>query len=153
MSDSPTRRRIEAEIVALHRFLAGWLSGSLPANEAAFAAGLEARLHPGFVNIQPAGRLLRREDLLRQIRAGHGASPGFAIGIRAVTLRHALDQARLYLATYEEYQNGARNSARAENARLSTVLFEDTPDGRLVLRHIHETWLPEDKHAPANFRF
>ena len=153
MADDPIRQRVAQEIVALHGFLAGWLNGALPASEAGFAAGLEARLHPDFVNIQPAGELLRRDELLRQIRAGHGASPGFKIEIRAVTLQQVMDQGSAVLATYEEYQKGARNSARAENARLSTVLFERKSDERLIWRHIHETWLPDDKHDPANFQF
>ena len=54
MADDPIRQRVAQEIVALHGFLAGWLNGALPASEAGFAAGLEARLHPEFVNIQPA---------------------------------------------------------------------------------------------------
>ena len=64
-----------------------------------------------------------------------------------------MDQGSAVLATYEEYQKGARNSVRAENARLSTVLFERKSDERLIWRHIHETWLPDDKHDPANFQF
>lgn len=153
MTDDPVQKRVEQEIADLHSFLTDWLNGAMPASAANFAAGLEARLHPGFVNIQPSGELLRRDDLLRQIRAGYGASPDFKIKIRAVRLHHALDQASTILATYEEYQKGARNSARAENARLSSVLFEDRSDEGLIWRHIHETWLPDSNHDPVNFRF
>lgn len=144
---------VESEIKRLHRFLEDWLSGSAPQTDAAFAEGLTDSLHPAFVNIQPAGIPLGRDLLLDQIRDGHGASPDFRIRIDNVEVRQTLDQGGTILATYEEYQKGARNSARSNNARLSSALFQREASGRLVWLHVHETWLPEANHDPANFRF
>lgn len=144
---------VEREIERLHRFLGDWLNGTAPGTDDAFAEGLENRLHPAFVNIQPAGVALGRDELLDQVRDGHGASPNFCIRIRNVVVRQSLDGAGTILATYEEYQKGARNSARSDNARLSSALFQREPNGRLAWLHIHETWLPEAKHAPVNFQF
>lgn len=144
---------VEREIERLHQFLEDWLNGSVPGTEAVFVESLADILHPAFVNIQPAGVLLERDKLLDQIRKGHGASPDFRIRIRNVVVRPTLDSAGTMLATYEEYQKGARNSARSENARLSSALFQRDPDGRLVWLHIHETWLPEANHLPTCFQF
>ncbi len=153
MSNDPAADPIEREIKRLHQFLENWLNGSAPDRDAVFAEGIEDILHPAFVNIQPAGILLERGQLLDQLRAGHGASPDFRIRIRNVVVRQSPDRAGTMLATYEEYQKGARNSARSDNARLSSALFHRDANGRLVWLHIHETWLPEAKHAPASFRF
>jgi hypothetical protein len=153
MPNDPIPGLVAREIEGLHKFLEDWLNGTAPATDEAFAEGLADRLHLSFVNIQPAGLVLERGDLLEQIRSGHGKSPDFRIRVRNVELRHRCPDAGTILATYEEYQKGARNSARACNARLSSALFERTADGRLVWLHVHETWLPEAKHDPAGFRF
>ena len=41
MPDTQVLDRAEREIKALHAFLEGWLSGSLPARDDEFTAGLE----------------------------------------------------------------------------------------------------------------
>lgn len=153
MPKAPAPDLVEHEIKRLHQFLEDWLNGSVAETDAAFAEGLADRLHPAFVNIQPAGIALGRDDLLDQIRAGYGASPDFRIRIRNVVVRQTLDSASTILATYEEYQRGARNSARSDNARLSSALLQGDANDRLVWLHIHETWLPEAKHGPACFQF
>ena len=143
--------RVDAEIRRLHRFLENWLNGTLPGTEDELEKHLTSRLHPEFFNIQPAGIVLTRDALVRQIRFGHGASPDFAIHIRNVTVRHHVDAHRV-IATYEEYQRGAQKSARANNARLSTALFDLTAEDA-IWHFIQETWLPEANHAEENFQF
>lgn len=145
--------RVRAEIERLHRFLTEWLNGTVAGTEDVLRDGMTDCLHPGFINIQPAGVVLDRETILDQIRSAHGRSPEFRILIRNVQLHHALGNGDGLLATYEEYQRGARNSARAENARLSTAVFADTDDGGLTWLHIHETWMPDAAHAPEHFDF
>ncbi|MGI9405163.1 MAG: hypothetical protein ACR2O4_02230 [Hyphomicrobiaceae bacterium] len=147
----PDEKSIAAEIVALHEALAVWLSGRCPHVNAFFEKEFRARFHPEFFNIQPAGIVLTRADLLHTLDNGYGRSRDFHIRIRNVQLRQIM--APLILATYEEYQTGAQNSARSNNARLSSVLFEKHEDGRLLWRAIHETWLSEENHAAANFAF
>ena len=153
MTASNLRHRVTQEVEALHQFLEGWLNGSLPATDEVFADGIANRLHPMFSNIQPAGIALTGTDLLRQLKGGHGASPAFRIRIRNAKIQHHLADTGAILATYEEFQKGARNSARADNARLSSVLFSRGEDGRLVWLHLHETWLPDDRHLPGLFEF
>lgn len=149
-SDSLTEA-VAGEIAALHLFFEQWLNGSLPDSDDVFAKGLERRLAPGFVNIQPAGLVLSRADLIGQIRRGHGASPEFRIRVAEVALRHRLEEASLIQATYREYQRRARNSA-ADNARISSVLLRRRGADFLWL-HIHETWLPADALPADAFRF
>jgi len=153
MPNDPVLNLVELEIKRLHQFLEGWLNGGAQRSEAVFTESLTDILHPAFVNIQPAGILLGRDQLLDQIRDGHGASPDFRIRIRNVVVRQSLDSAGTILATYEEYQKGARNSTRSDNARLSSALFQRESNDRLIWLHIHETWLPEAKHAEACFQF
>ena len=150
--DDPTEAA-KSEIERLHAFLSGWLNGTLANTDAVFRDGIEDRLHADFFNIQPAGRLLTAPELLEALRAGWGKSPDFDIRIRNVRIHTVIEDARLILATYEEYQRGAQNSDRAENARFSSVLFQSNPNGQLTWVHIHETWLPEEKHDPALFAF
>jgi len=111
----------------------------LACDEAAFASALEQRLAPSFYNIQPAGIVLSRDDLIASVRKGYAMSPNFAIGVSQVRVRHEPAEG-LVLATYMEHQRGARNSA-AENGRLSTVLLQAGERGFTWLS-VHETWLP-----------
>ena len=124
------------EIVRLHRVIDGWFRGELDATrlEPDFADAL----HPEFENIQPSGLVLSKADLLEPIRSAHGANPDFRIDIEEPRLLGTWPG--LILATYVEFQTGARNSA-AENRRRSTVLFETGP--RLIWRHLQETGLPK----------
>lgn len=146
-----TLERANAEIKRLHRFLEDWLNGTLPNNDAELEAHLTSKLQTDFFNIQPAGNVLTRDALIRQIGSGYGASPNFGIHIRNVAVRHEIDVGYV-TATYEEYQRGAKKSAHSNNARLSTALLHF--DGDTATWHfIQETWLPEANHAPENFQF
>ncbi len=147
------QQRVQSEIIALHKFLSGWLSGTLGKGEQVFDLGLRSRLAPGFSNIQPAGVFLTGEDLLAQVYAGHGKSPGFDIRIDNVRIIDHHESTARILAVYEEYQKNARNSERNSNARISTVLFQESAHQNLTWLHIHETWLPEINHAPERFDF
>ena len=142
---------VAREIAALHLFLEQWFNGTLSDSDDVFAAGLERRLVPGFVYIQPAGLVLLRADLIEQIRPRHGASPEFRIRVAEIALQDSVGTGPLILATYHEYQRGARNSA-ADNARLSSVLLRrEGADFRWL--HIHETWLPAEALPADAFRF
>ena len=140
-ADTGLVAEIAHEIEEVHRFLSDWFRGEVPNTDQAFAAGLRDRLAPGFENIQPAGRILQRDELLDAIEAGHGTSPAFRIAISDVRLRYASEDRSTVLATYVETQTGARQSA-PENARISSVWMNRTADGTLQWLHIHETGVP-----------
>ena len=124
-----------AEIIRLHVFISGWFRGEIA--EDRFEPEFAGALHTAFENIQPSGAVLGRAGLLDPIRAAHGTNPDFRIAIEAP--RVIAQYPGLILATYVEFQTGARNSA-PENRRRSTVLFETRE--RLVWRHLQETGLP-----------
>ena len=124
-----------SEIVRLHDFLGAWFRGEAAADR--FDPDFADVLHADFENIQPSGTVLSRADLLEPIRVAHGANPDFRITIEEPRLVAAWPG--LILATYVEFQTGARHSM-PENRRRSTVLFETGP--RLTWRHLQETGLP-----------
>ena len=144
MQTSPElSERVKQEIEAVHDFLAAWFRGELEPTDAVYGAGLADRLASDFVNIQPAGTLLTRSQLLEPIKAAFGANPDFRISIADVAVRYADMAAGLVLATYVEHQDGARNTTPPANTRISTVLFRvDAPAGPLTWLHIHETAVP-----------
>lgn len=135
---------IREEIEAVHRFISAWFRGDVPRSADGFAAGLGDRLSPGFVNIQPAGRVLTRDVLLASIENSHGANPRFRIEIGDVQIRY-IGGDDLVLATYVERQSGALQS-KPENARISSVVMRRRPGtGALEWLHIHETAVPTDR--------
>ena len=135
---------VREEIEALHAFISAWFRGEEPDTNEAYAAGLADRLAPGFVNIQPAGRVHERDGLLASLRDGHGTNPEFRISISKTRLHHLDEASGLVLATYVETQSGARHSHPPTNARLSTVLMRRTGTGALEWLHVHETAVPVD---------
>lgn len=136
---------VREEIEALHDFISAWFRGEEPNTDETFATGMADRLASGFINIQPAGRVLERDDLLESLRDGHGANPEFRISISQTRLHHVDAGAGLVLATYVETQSGARHSHPPTNARLSTVLMRRTGTDALEWLHVHETAVPVER--------
>lgn len=138
--DTGLQQAVRAEIEAVHDFLTAWFRGDIADDRETFDDQLTARLAPGLVNIQPAGKVLPRDELLDGIRKAHGANPAFAIQIHNVRIRGAFDPNGLVLATYVELQSGAMNTTPPDNARISTVLLQRDPgENRFSWSHIHET--------------
>jgi hypothetical protein len=126
-----------AEIVELHDFFQGWLTGSLPATDEAYARLVDTTAQE-FLLITPDGGRMLRERLLPELRAGHGSRLGWQMWVENAELRFR--GAELVVATYEEWQ---RHADGATTARLSTAVFREragTPNG-LAWLHVHETWL------------
>jgi hypothetical protein len=128
-----------AEIVELHAFFEGWLGGTTPPTDAAYARLVDT-MAPEFAIVTPGGERILRDQLLAQLRAAHASRPGWKIWIEDADLR--LRQGELTIVTYEEWQRHADGTV---TGRLSTVIFRaraGTPNG-LEWLHVHETWLPE----------
>lgn len=138
---------VRQEVESLHKFLQGWYMGILAKDS--FETDFLAQISPGFVNIMPGGSVLGLEDLADAVKKGYGSNPDFRIAVRNVVVRHELPGHAL--ATYEEYQKGAKNSAASNNGRVSTALFA-TGD-KLKWLHIHETWMPPEKTPAKAFDF
>jgi len=129
------------EVLDLHRFLVGWLTGALPPSDAVFARFYDV-MAPDFVIINPRGVVSARDALCAELRAAHGVHGGprkaFSIRIDDALSRPISDSHAI--VTYQEWQElGGQTSAR-----ISTALFRAknaTPNG-VEWMHLHETWLP-----------
>lgn len=149
---------VREEVERLHAFISGWFRGEVSESNALFEASFASRLAPELINIQPAGAVLTRAELMEGIRAGYGANPDFRITISEVMLRwsSAAGEARVTeegvhsgdvggdsvvaLATYREFQEGAKQTVPPDNTRVTTVLMRlgGPGEGPLWL-HLHET--------------
>ncbi|MDD9933976.1 MAG: DUF4440 domain-containing protein [Myxococcales bacterium] len=136
-----TAQDVEREVIELHEFFVDWFNGTCSSDDATFEQRFGAHLTEGFYYVMPGGIQLTRASLQDSLRQAHGSNPDFRIQVRNVSVRFEGRDA--VLATYTEHQQGARNSERSDNVRLSTVLFVRDGD-RLRWHHIQETWAPTD---------
>lgn len=139
--------KVRNEVEALHRFFVGWFSGKLPLN--AFELEFLARFDREFRLIPPAGVLLTLDKFKTALYRSHASNPDFRIAIRNVKVHQLLDGH--ILATYEEWQRNALASKPPDNARIATVIFNNTQPLRWI--HVHETWLPESIASAGPFDF
>jgi hypothetical protein len=133
---------IEREVTGLHRFFEDWFAGRCPREEAALASHFVGRLDPGFLLIDPTGRVAGAARLGSELWAGHGTGDGFEIGVDELRCRHADGQ--IAIATYREWQRNAVRSTPADNGRVVTALFRFDESAANQLRWVlvQETWLP-----------
>jgi len=127
------------EVVSLHEFFVGWLTGSLVESDEVFGRFVDA-LHPEFSMIPASGMVLDRDAVLASVRAGHGtADASLAIEIRDVV--ECLISGDAVVVRYEEWQfiGGGVDSRRVSSA----VLVRSPGTGDAVRwRHLHETFGP-----------
>lgn len=138
---------IRREIVDLHGFFTDWFNGT--ADRSKLDECFISRLHPELIFIPPEGNVLRAAQLKAGFEQSYGANPGFRIQIRDVEIRHDLGDH--ILATYSEWQKGAKASEHANNARLTSVVMAKGDPMTWV--QLQETWLPEEVRAAASFDF
>ena len=141
---------IANEIGRLHDFFTSWYNGTC--EQSTYDTECGNHLSANFLNVQPGGARLNREVFGAAIKGGYGVNPAFKILTRNAEIRAELETGKIWLVTYEEYQKGAKFSPN-HNARFSTLLIERRADNDFLWHHIHETWLPEDHHAPHLFEF
>ncbi len=134
--------RCEAEVLGLHRFLEGWVTGVLPRTEDAFER-FKGVMAEGFAIVSPGGVTSGRDELFAELERAHGTlaggEKGFRIWIEDVRCRHV--EGVLALVTYAEYQERSGETT----GRRASALFrrkDGTPNGVEWL-HLHETWLPD----------
>ena len=127
------------EVVSLHEFFVGWLTGSLEDADQVFGRFVDA-LHPEFSMISPSGVELDRGAVVASVRAAHGtADASFTIEIRNVV--ELLVSGDAVVVSYEEWQfvGGGVTSCRVSSAVL--VRSPGTVDV-VRWRHLHETLRP-----------
>ncbi|WP_299590519.1 hypothetical protein [uncultured Tateyamaria sp.] len=131
-----TLELVAKEIVDLHDFFTEWFNGTAARDQ--LEPRFVSRLHKDVQFIPPEGHVVGGEALKEGIARGYGTNANFRSHIRDVNVRY--ERGDLVLATYTEFQTGAKVSAEARNARITTVLIE--MNAPLTFLHIQETWLP-----------
>ena len=91
---------------------------------------------------------LEQPALVEAIGGAFGTNPDFRIAITDV--RVVRDLGDTVMATYTEWQTGAKRSA-TQNGRFTSVLMTKAAPHRWL--HIHETWLPEAEQAAGDYDF
>ena len=121
------------DVLSTHVLIREWLSGEATAAEN--CADLLARFSPGFTMVAPGGMRLDHAGLTTFFQGAGGSRPGLAM--RIADLQLIQESATGATVSYREFQSlpGAENTER-----WSTVVYEKTPDGALLWRHLHETW-------------
>ena len=122
------------DVLSTHALIREWLSGE--ATAPAHCADLLARFAPAFTMVTPGGKQLDHAGLTKFFRAAGGSRPGLQMRLSDLVLIQ--DSAAGAIVSYRECQSlpGGENTER-----LSTVVYDKTPAGALLWRHLHETWV------------
>ncbi|UQV46302.1 DUF4440 domain-containing protein [Janthinobacterium lividum] len=122
------------DVLSTHVLIREWLSGAATAPE--HCANLLTRFSPDFTMVAPGGIQLDGAGLTTFFRAAGGSRPGLVM--RITDLKVIQESAAGATVSYREFQSlpGAENTER-----LSTVVYDKTPAGSLLWRHLHETWV------------
>ncbi|KAB8057534.1 DUF4440 domain-containing protein [Janthinobacterium sp. FT14W] len=121
------------DVLSTHVLIREWLSGEATAPE--HCAALLARFSPDFTMVSPGGKPLDHAGLTAFFQGAGGSRPGLLMRIFDLTLIQ--DSATGASVAYREYQSLPGGDS---TARLSTVVYDKTPAGTLLWRHLHETW-------------
>ena len=122
------------EVLSTHALIRDWLSGEAATPE--YCAQLLAHFSPAFTMVAPGGKQLDHAGLTAFFRAAGGSRPGLQMRLSDLVLIQ--DSAAGASVSYREYQSLPGGDS---TERLSTVVYEKTPAGALLWRHLHETWV------------
>ncbi|MEM7346492.1 MAG: hypothetical protein AAF485_19800 [Chloroflexota bacterium] len=129
------------EVIELHQFFEGWLSGTLPNTEENFQRVAQV-LAETFTMVSPAGEELDQPPMINYLRDGWGARSSLKIWVDQCRILNETPE--LIVARYEEWQQVAGGE---ETVRVSTAVFRDAPDtpNGVTWLHVHETWATSAK--------
>ncbi|MGK5044569.1 DUF4440 domain-containing protein [Janthinobacterium sp. GB4P2] len=122
------------DVLSTHVLIRAWLAGETTAPD--HCAALLARFSPDFTMVAPGGQQLDGAGLTTFFRAAGGSRPDLAMRITDLTLIQ--ESAAGASVTYRECQSLPGGDS---TERLSTVVYDKTPAGTLLWRHLHETWV------------
>ncbi|WP_426618376.1 DUF4440 domain-containing protein [Pseudomonas rustica] len=123
------------EVIQAHEAIERWFAVE---GDDAELERLLARFSPEFSMISPLGRMLNFEALSGLFRMAEGKKRGFKIELSELC-GIALHE-RGATVSYREQQTDASG---LHTDRRSTVVFEQTAVGRVVWRHLQETFCAE----------
>ena len=121
------------DVLSTHALIRDWLSGEAATPE--YCAQLLAHFSPAFTMVAPGGKQLDHAGLTKFFRAAGGSRPGLQMRLSGLVLIQ--DSAAGASVSYREYQSLPGGDS---TERLSTVVYDKTPAGALLWRHLHETW-------------
>ena len=121
------------DVVSTHELIRDWLAGAT--TNAALCTALLARFAPGFSMISPTGKVLDKAGLAAFFNTAAGSRPGLHMQIADLVLLQQSEHGATVSYRERQTQAGAQPTER-----WSTVVYEKTPEGRLLWRHLHETW-------------
>lgn len=127
-------KRYFDDVLSTHVLIRQWLGGE--ATAPAHCADLLARFSPDFSMISPGGKQLDAAGLTAFFQSAGGSRPGLQMHISDLVL--VQESAAGASVTYRECQT---LPGGASTERLSTVVYDTTPAGTLLWRHLHETWV------------
>ncbi|SDS72028.1 hypothetical protein SAMN05216598_2525 [Pseudomonas asplenii] len=120
------------QVIETHEIIEQWFAGKVTK---AVLEPLLARFSPEFSMVTPAGRQLDKSGLAELFASAGGRRSGCRITLGELEVV-ALHDAGATLH-YREWQ---ADDSGTKTDRLSTVVFEKTADGRVLWRHLHETF-------------
>jgi len=120
------------EVIQAHEAIERWFAEE---QEEAALERLLARFSPRFSMVTPLGRMLDFEALRTLFQMAGGKRSGFRIELGE--LRGIALHERGATVSYREQQTDASG---LHTDRRSTVVFEKTGSGRVIWRHLHETF-------------
>jgi len=120
------------EVLQAHVAIEQWFAVE---EDAAALEKLLQRFSPQFSMISPLGRVLDFAELSALFRMAGGQKRGFRIELSE--LRGIALHADGATVSYREQQTDATG---LHSDRRSTVVFEKQPGGRIIWRHLHETF-------------
>ena len=121
------------DVLSTHVLIRAWLSGEATAPQ--HCADLLARFSPGFTMVAPGGMRLDGAGLAALFQGAGGSRPGLAM--RITDLQLIQESAAGATVSYREFQCLPGGDS---TQRLSTVVYDSSPAGTLLWRHLHETW-------------
>jgi hypothetical protein len=120
------------EVIQAHVAIEQWLAEERDDSE---LEQLLSRFSPQFSMVSPLGRVLDFEALSELFQLAGGKKLGFRIELSE--LRGVAQYGGGAVVSYREQQTDATG---LHSDRRSTVVFEKDADGRLIWRHLHETF-------------
>jgi hypothetical protein len=120
------------EVIQAHVAIEQWLAEERDASE---LKKLLARFSPQFSMISPLGRVLDFDALNELFTLAGGKKLGFRIELSELRGIAFYDGGAT--VSYREHQTDATGQ---HSDRRSTVVFEKHADGRVIWRHLHETF-------------
>ena len=123
------------EVIQAHVAIEQWFAVE---EDAAALEKLLERFSPQFSMISPLGRVLDFAELSALFRMAGGQKRGFRIELSE--LRGIALHAGGATVSYREQQTDATG---LHSDRRSTVVFEKQADGKILWRHLHETFCKE----------